>query len=376
MNPVRTAAWAGMFIFGTAVTLLGAILPLLVTRARFDLAQAGLLFMLLNAAVVFCSLTAGGLVDRGPWPVLSAGAFLVALALLGVMAARGFPLLVCAALLLGLGGGALNVATNTVAATLARADGRKDAELNTLGIFFGLGSLLVPASLGALLETGGLDLVLGLAAALCAAASVAFLLLRYPSLPATPQAALRPSRTRLQSPWVGAASLLLFFQAGNEMIVSGYSTTHLARLGSVTQASWAFSGMWIAVLLTRAGLARFARHLEPYRTVQASAAFTIAGTLWLLAAGGMAPAACALLLTGAGMAGIFPTTMGLAAMRFPSRTGGLFGPILAVARSGAMLMPLLAGYLAGQWGSTGAMALACLLALGILLLSLALTRLK
>ncbi len=104
-----------MLVFGTAIAILGAALPLLSARAHFDLAAAGLLFLTLNAAVAVCSLALGPLVDRhGAQPALVAGPLLVAAALCLTGRADTFQQMLAAALLLGIGGGCLNISTNTL----------------------------------------------------------------------------------------------------------------------------------------------------------------------------------------------------------------------------------------------------------------------
>ncbi len=375
MKTARYAAWGGMFVFGVSVALLGATLPLLAARAHFDLAAAGLLFFVLNAAVVVCTLSLGSSVDRhGPRAAMVAGPLLVAFAMLAVASAKGFAIVIGAAALLGVGGGLLNVATNTLTAGLSVEPLRKNAELNRLGIFFGLGALLVPLGLGSLLERWGMEPVLWLAASLCAAVGLASAALPLPG-PA-PSSATVPSRpwTLLREPWVATAALLLFLQSGNEMILTGYATAHLTNFASVAQASWAVSGMWAAVIAARAALAWLASRVSGEFIVVGSAVLTGAGTLWLLVAAHFLPAAAALALTGAAMAGIFPTTMGMAGARFAGRTGAVFGVMLAVARSGAMLMPWLAGSLAERSGTRAAIGVALACAGGILFLALRLHR--
>jgi len=368
---LRYAAWAGMFVFGLAIALLGAVLPLLAGRTGFDLGRAGLLFVALNAAVVGCSLTMGSQIDRrGPKVSMIAGPLWVSGALLVICVARDFPMLLAASTMLGLGGGLLNLSTNTLAAGLNRDERRKNAELNLLGIFFGLGALTVPLGLGVLLERHGLDVVLILAAALCAAVGLTAATLRFP--PPTPHAAeaVRHPLALLRDPWVAAAAFLLFLQAGNEVVLSGFATTHLTLFAGMPAAAWATVGMWAAVVVARAVLAGVARRVNGQAIVVGSAVGTILGSLALLYATSFAAAATALVVTGAAMAGIFPTMMGIAGARFGGQVGAVFGAVLAVARTGAMLLPWIAGSLAAHHGTRAAMATAAVSAGGILILAL------
>src|SRR5690242_16427642 len=83
------AAYAGMFVFGIVMALLGAILPLLSERLSFNLAQAGTLFLYMNGAMLACSLFAGVAIDRfGHKLPLALGSVLTAAALAIVINAR------------------------------------------------------------------------------------------------------------------------------------------------------------------------------------------------------------------------------------------------------------------------------------------------
>ena len=375
MKGARQAAWGGMFAFGVAVALLGAALPLLTVRAGFDLAQAGLLFLVLNAAIVVCALALGAWIDRyGVKPALVAGPLLVALALWLVAGARGFAQLLVAAGTLGVGGGLLNIGTNTLTALLYPDPRRKNAELNRLGIFFGAGALLVPLGLAAWLSRWGLEAVLWVAAAACGGLGLYPAALRF-ERPAQAAPSRRSSTGLFRDRWLAVAALLLFLQSGNEMILSGYSTVHLARLGSVQEAAWATSGMWLALIAGRLLLTMLARHVGGGALVVASAMVTLPACLGLLLAPTLLSGAAALALVGAGMAGLFPTVMGLAGARFAARPGTTFGAMLAVARIGAMLLPWLAGVLAARFSTTAAIGLAAVSAGGIVVLSLTLARL-
>jgi len=363
-----------MFVFGLAIALLGAVLPLLAGRAQFDLARAGLLFVALNAAVVGCSLTMGSRIDRrGPKVAMIVGPLSVSAALIVICVARDFGVLLAASIMLGLGGGLLNLSTNTLAAGLSRDERKKNAELNLLGIFFGLGALTVPLGLGVLLERHGLDLVLILAAALCAVVGAGAATLRFPGPAPYAGKPVRHPLALLRDPWVALAAFLLFLQAGNEVVLSGFATTHLTLFAGMPAAAWATVGMWAAVVVARAVLAVVARRVNGHLIVVGSAVGTVLGSLALLYATTFAAAATALVVTGAAMAGIFPTMMGIAGARFGGQVGAVFGAVLAVARTGAMLLPWIAGALAARQGTRAAMATAAVSAGGIVILSLVLS---
>ena len=82
---LEAAACAGMFVFGIVMALLGAVLPVLSERLRFDLAQTGGLFLVMNLCMLLASLGLGPLMDRlGMKPPLLAGPMAVGVALLAI----------------------------------------------------------------------------------------------------------------------------------------------------------------------------------------------------------------------------------------------------------------------------------------------------
>jgi MFS family permease len=156
-----------MFGFGIVMALLGAVLPVLAQTLHFNLARTGELFLVMNAGMLVTTLALGPLVDRfgHKLPLLIAPLF-VAGALSLVPKVRTFAELMAAVLLLGIGGGALNQAANTLIADLYPDARAKGAALNVLGVFFGFGALFVPFSIGSGLRTLGLGPILLLAAGL------------------------------------------------------------------------------------------------------------------------------------------------------------------------------------------------------------------
>ncbi|HYK19227.1 MAG TPA: hypothetical protein VEV42_00725 [Pyrinomonadaceae bacterium] len=53
-----------MLIFGIVMALLGSILPLVSQRARFDMAETGGLFLLMNFCMLVSMLALGALTDK------------------------------------------------------------------------------------------------------------------------------------------------------------------------------------------------------------------------------------------------------------------------------------------------------------------------
>jgi fucose permease len=348
------AAYAGMFVFGIVMALLGAILPSLADRLQFATADIGTLFLFMNGAMLASSLVLGLAMDRfGMKPLLALGPLVVAGALVIVIRAAAFPALLVAGVLLGIGGGALNGATNTLVADLHDDPRRKSAALNLLGVFFGFGALFLPFAMGALLAWLSVSPLLATAAGLCTGVGVFAMALRFPAPKQGHALPIAKMPQFLRSPLVLVFALLLFFESGVEFTLGGFISTYLMRdigVASVAVASWILAGYWASLMVSRAVLSRLALGSDPYRTLFLCAAGACVGAV--LAAISPAPgfSAFAVVLCGWSLAGIYPTVLGIAGSRFQSHSGTVFGILFAVALAGGMILPWLAGQIGGTAG--------------------------
>lgn len=357
---LTAAAYSGMFVFGVVMALLGAVLPLVSVEIGFDLARAGDLFLGMNFAMLATMLALGPLMDRfGKKPPMVAGPLLVALALAAIANAGAYGTLFAAIVMLGAGGGLLNGATNTLIADLHQDPMRKNAALNLLGIFFGLGAIFLPFTIGSLIATLGLAAILYAALGLALVPAVLSSVLAFPAPKHRERVPLAEAARFARNPMVLAFGLLLFFQSGNEFILGGYVSTFLTReLGTpVARASLLLALYWGSLIAARVLLSRLLLRVNGSAVVMVSALAAAAGLLLLIVAPGEGVAALALIVTGIGIASIFPTTLGLAGSRFEAWSGTVFGLLFGMALSGGMMMPWALGRIANTAGFRVAMLL-------------------
>jgi fucose permease len=361
-RPARldAAAYAGMFLFGIAAAVLGATLPLLSERLELGLGRVGTLFLVMNGCMLASSFVLGALQDRfGMKPPLVAAPLVVGAALLVVAVAESFAHLLVGVALLGIGGCALNGASNALVADLHEDPAAKSAALNRVGVFFGFGALFIPLAIGLLLRAAGLRGILVAAAGLCGLVAIANALPAYPPAKQAGGLSLAGAARLVRDPLVLLLGFLLFFQSGNEFIVGGYTTTFLTReVGmAVGAASYALAGYWAALMLTRAWLGRGRFPLTGGRLVLASAAASAVATA-LLAAASFPPLAVATVIAlGATLAGIFPAVLGVAGSRFPAHSGTVFGILFTMALAGGMTLPWVTGQVAAGRGLRTALGL-------------------
>jgi len=360
-----------MFLFGIAAALLGATLPLLSERLQIGLARVGTLFLVMNACMLASSFALGALQDRfGMRPPLVAGPLVVGAALLVVAGAESYAQLLLAVALLGAGGSALNGASNALVADLYEDPAAKGAALNLVGVFFGVGALIIPFAIGLLLRAVGLHGILVAGAVLCLLVAVANALPAYPLAKQAGGLSLAEAARLVRDPLVLLLGLLLFFQSGNEFIVGGYTTTLLTNeMGmSVGAASYALAGYWAALMLTRAWLGRGRSSLTGGRLVLASAGASAVVAALLVTAPGASLAVAMVVALGATLAGIFPAVLGVAGSRFPAHSGTVFGILFTMALSGGMTLPWATGQAAAAWGLRPALGLVVLQFVAVLAL--------
>ena len=372
-GPLTASACSGMFVFGIVMALLGAVLPSLAGRLRFNVQDIGSLFLVMNFAMLVCSLALGVAMDRfGMKLPLALGPFLVAGALVWIARAGAFADLLPAVALLGIGGGALNGATNTLVADLHDDPQRKSAALNLLGTFFGFGALFLPFVIGALLASFALSRLLLAAALLTCAAGIFAGCLRFPRPKQQHRMPFAAIARLLRAPLLLAFAALLFFESGVEFTLGGFISTYLTGdLGvrSISLASWILAAYWASVMLARAVWSRVALAAEPFRILLVCSLGALLSALLSALAPGPATAAIAIVLTGFSLAGIYPTVLGIAGARFEAHSGPAFGILFATALLGGMLVPFLSAHIAGaagmRWAFGGiAMAFAAIAALG------------
>lgn len=373
------AAYAGMFVCGVMFALLGAVLPALATRLSFSLADIGTLFLVMNSAMLLTNLVLGVLMDRfGMKAPLTLGPLLVAGSLVLIARAGAFASLFPAVAMLGVGGGALNGATNTLVADLHDDPGRKAAALNLLGVFFGFGALLLPFSIGAMMARFGVNGLLVGCAVLCLGAGVFAGALRFPAPKQPARLPVGEMPRFLRMPVVLAIAFLLFFQSGNEFLLSGYFTTFLTRdigLG-IEASSVALAGYWASIMVARVTLSRLLLRLDGHEVIMACALLAMLGAAAVAHAEDAGMAVAGILLTGLALSGIFPTVLGIAGTQFKEHSGTVFGILFMVALTGGMLMPWLSGQIAAAYGLRWVFGLAALNFAAIAALNAAAHRLR
>lgn len=374
-NWLNAAAYSGMLIFGIVMALLGSILPLLSQRARFDMADAGGLFLVMNFCMLVSMLGFGPLTDKfGKRLALVIGALLVAIALFLLGGADSYQQLLLCVMLLGVGGGALNGGTNILIADLHGQAQRKAAALNLLGIFFGFGAMLLPFFVGSLVATLGLNKILYITLGISLAPAILFLALAFPHPKQQQGFRISEAARVIGNRVVLLLGFVLFFQSGNEFIVGGYTSLFLTNELKIpfNYASYLLALYWASIMLGRILSSKLLARLSGYTLVLISSLGSAAGIILLLLAPGTMAAIIAVVIVGFSFASIFPTTLGVAGSKCEDYSGTAFGILFAIALTGGMILPWAVGQLADAHGLRLALVIPAINSMMIFMLQLVL----
>lgn len=334
--------------------LLGVAWPSMRIAFGRDLDALGVLLVTTTAGYIIASFSSGRVlrhVNLGA--VLALSCLLTAFALVGYATSRDWRLVVALGFVLGAGGGGIDAALNTYAAT-----NHGPRTLNLLHACYGLGASLGPIIMTAVLSRGrpwqrGYAIV-GVAQLMLAAA-FATTIRRWPTtsgaaLHAGPHATLRATLAR---PATLVAALAFIVYAGVEASIGAWTYTLLTldRGLSASYAGGLVSTFWGGLTAGRLMAAMAGGLLPTHRLLQLATASVLGGTLllWL----GTAPV---LTLAGVALAGgacgpIFPTLVATTPLRLDAaHTANAVGIQIAASGLGLSIVPALVGIIADATG--------------------------
>lgn len=250
------------------------------------------------------------------------------------------------AIALGVGGGGLNIDTNVLVSELYRED--RGAKLNQLGVFFGVGALLMPF-VTAWVERSITELMLG-TAVLSAAATIAYAYLKFPEARETSGASILESAKALKYPGVLVFGFLLFFESGNEAAMTGWMTTWAGDMGATVRVATLLLALYQGMMmLGRIMAAPILKWVSNTRMVSMSVGAAIISVIVLVSAHSLSVLVIAAALIGLAFAPIYPTVLALAGDRYQRFAGTVFGIMFTIGLAGGMAYPWAIGH-ASQTG--------------------------
>ncbi len=348
----------------------GGVLPSIRERLDISASHISVLLVAAGLAAIAAMQVGGRLADTiGARQVALAGLPLLIAAAVTFAFATAFPVAVAAAVLLGLGNGAMDVAMNAVGVQVERARKRPVMSmfhaLWSVGGFVGAGTVLVLATL---FDLDGAAVVLPLMLVLTVLAVAAFAV-AYAITPPTAAVPHRSDGSRTKIPSVAWLLAIMALAFGlSEGTATDWSALHVTEVGQVDSTTGslglvAVSGFMVLIRLVGDRLvARFGRRT----VVRCGAACAAVGYATVTLATGLPLLLVGWALVGLGVGMIAPQVYAVA-----GHIGG--GRVLAVVvtfgYAAFLAGPAIIGFLVSHLGLHHAMAVPALLCVGIVALA-------
>ncbi len=348
---VFRAACLGMLLFGIGLIMLGSILPDLRLKHSLDAVEAGTLFSILPVGIILGSLLFGPVCDRyGYRTLLAVSALLMFAGFEGLAFTNTSWILTLSVFLFGVGGGAINGATNAVVADISTTG--KGADLSILGVFFGIGALGMPLLLSLLKKSVQFETIVAGTGLLALFAAILFAIVRFPAAKQAEGISMKQVGGLFRDATLLLIAFFLFFQSAFEGLINNWTTTYLIERADAGQqaALMGLSAYVAGMTVMRLLIGSVLRNMSERSLLYMSFAITLAALLLFGLSRSVVPAATGLFILGSGLAAGFPTMLGLVGNRYPNLSGTAFSFVLVIALLGNMLVNYTMGLVAETRG--------------------------
>lgn len=344
------SACLGMLLFGVSLITLGSIAPELREKFSLDAISFGTLFSILPFGILSGSLLFGPFADRYGYKVIFVLSGLFMFAGFQGIAYASLGLLKVCVFLFGLGGGAINGATNAVVSDISETN--KSANLSLLGVFFAVGALGMPFILGILEKKFSFELIVASIGYLALFATVLFATLRFPVAKLAHSVSFSDVSKLLSDNFLLLIGFFLFCQSSFEAIINNWTTTYLLNriTISTSEALYALSMYVVGMAIMRVILGKALKHIASKTILIASIVLLGAGCLTIQAASSYFLSATGLVLIGAGLAAGYPIMLGFVGDRFASVSATAFSLVISMGLAGSMIINYVMGLIVEHHG--------------------------
>jgi fucose permease len=362
-----------MMVLAIAVNLL----PVFLTTIAVDLGrgaplsaeQLGRIGAITFIGLVGGILVTGPLADRWGAGIFAVGGNgLIAVSLLALRWTGDYRMLLGAALVGGVGAGILDMVLSPIVSSLTRGQSQTRA-LNVLHSFYCIGAIMtiLAGSLALRFNLGWRTLALGLSP-MPVAVGIVFCLLPMPSLVDVGLVRI-PTRQLVRQRFFLLTMMAIFLGGATELGMAYWLPAYAEK--SLGYSPWiaglAFLGFSVAMTAGRLGMMFLPKTVGAipfmlFCCVASALLFPIASFAPIP---GLAIAAC--ILVGFTGSCLWPTTLAVAADRYPRGGATMFALLGALGNFGGIFMPWLVGVVADHWGLRWGLASATLCPLAMIL---------
>jgi MFS transporter, FHS family, glucose/mannose:H+ symporter len=340
---------ASFVLTGTVVTMLGPLIPILSARWAISDAVAGSLFTAqFTGSTLGVALSSILLPRIGFKSVLTSGMLWMACGVAG-LGLSSWPNGIAAVFFYGIGFGIAVPTGNLWISNLYRE--HDTGALNLINMSWGIGAIIGPIVIAALVKNQHLDAFYWGLTAVLALVGVSVLVGATQSSGPTKEASPQSVRA-----WKWRSALifgaLFFLYVGSENAFSGWIASHAKRL-SAADSAWALtpSFFWITLVAGRGFAPVVLRRFSDSVVATGGLVLAILGAALLLSAHNWHGAAAYALIAGIGFAPVYPIVISWMTRSFGEAATRVAGSMFALAGFGAATMPWLVGAVAQKYGS-------------------------
>jgi FHS family glucose/mannose:H+ symporter-like MFS transporter len=349
-NLLFWAACFGMLFFGISLITLGSVVPELKEKYHLDEISSGTLFSIMPFGILVGSLFFGPFCDKYGYKILLAlSCFFMFAGFEGIAYAPSHGILKICVFLFGVGGGAVNGATNALVSDISEKD--KGANLSLLGVSFGLGALGMPFILGVLENKFNYEVIVSIVGIATFIIGVFYLIIKFPPPKQSSGFPLAHSFSLIKDKLLILIAFFLFCQSSFEAIINNWTTTYLTNRLSVlpNKALYALSLFVVGMTVMRVLLGSIFRNTYVKKIWIGSFTMIFIG-MDFLSITSFGFSLEGLIVLGAGLAGGFPIMLGFVGNCYKELSGTAFSLVLVIALSGNMIINYCMGIIAQNYG--------------------------
>lgn len=345
---VLIAAFLGIFFFGMAFLVLGAVLPSLTELFSLTKGQESTLASCLPLGVLFGSLIFGPVIDRYGYKILLICATAIGIIGLELLAfTNSYPVIVVAVILIGLCSGMLNGSTSAIVSDVS-SDKARTSNLFILGLVYCLGAIIIPILMAGLSEKFSYTPIVAIAGAVMFLSLIYHCIIAFPEAKCKQGVPVKGVLKMIKEPTLIILSFALFFQSALEGISNNWIAKFLGPEGrgfTPEIALYALGFIIFGLGVSRLILVFLSRVASGKVIVLSSMGLAAIGTVCLMEATSSTMAIIGTTLLGMGLASTFPVVFGILGTKYSSMSGTAFSFALVIALIGNTLLNKLVGVL-------------------------------
>ena len=340
---------------GLPDSMLGSAWPAMNVSLNAPLWGAGLVQMLISFCTIISSLNSAKLIRRfGTGKLTAISVATTALALLGFSLAKNYAFLLLMAVPLGLGAGAVDAGLNNYVALHCEAK-----HMSWLHCFWGIGTIIGPMILSAVLRVGGSWATGYRAVGLiqCAVSALLFATLgmwKHGNIQQEEHGAKALSVWEVLSlPGAKAGMVTFLCYCAVESTLGLWGATYISQVRGVDEATAASFGamFYIGITVGRAISGFMAMKLLPKQMVRVGQALLALGCIFMMIPAGSTLSGIGLVVCGLGCAPIYPNIIQDTPVNYGTENSqAAIGVQMAFAYVGSTFLPSIFGALAGVDG--------------------------